>query len=55
MAAVQQDDDEPITQINIIPFVDIVLVILIIFMVTASYIVKPAIKVSLPRRRALSR
>ncbi|MBK6684517.1 MAG: biopolymer transporter ExbD [Deltaproteobacteria bacterium] len=45
----QADDDEPITSINIIPLVDIVLVVLIIFMVTASYIVTPAIRVELPK------
>ena len=41
-------DDEIITDINITPFVDIILVVLIIFMVTTSYIVTPAIKVKLP-------
>ena len=40
--------DEPITDINIVPLVDIILVVLIIFMVTATYIVKPAIKIDLP-------
>ena len=45
----QNDDDEPITSINIIPLVDIVLVVLIIFMVTASYIVTPAIEIELPK------
>lgn len=40
--------DEPITEINIVPLVDIVLVVLIIFMVTATYIVEPSIKVNLP-------
>ena len=47
----QNDDDEPITSINIIPLVDIVLVVLIIFMVTASYLVTPAIEVELPKAR----
>ncbi|MCB9745861.1 MAG: biopolymer transporter ExbD [Alphaproteobacteria bacterium] len=42
------DDDAPITDINITPFVDIVLVVLIIFMVTATYITAPSIKVNLP-------
>jgi len=43
------DDEEGIVDINITPFVDIVLVVLIIFMVTATYIVqKDAIKVELP-------
>ena len=40
--------DEPMTDINIVPLVDIILVVLIIFMVTATYIVKPSIKVNLP-------
>lgn len=40
--------DGPIAAINIIPFVDIVLVLLIIFMVTSTAIVKAAIKVDLP-------
>ena len=41
-------DDEPIVDINITPLVDIILVVLIIFMVTATYIVAPSIKVNLP-------
>jgi biopolymer transport protein ExbD len=41
-------DDEVISDINITPFVDIILVVLIIFMVTATYIVAPSIKVTLP-------
>ena len=45
----QEDEDEPITSINVVPLVDIVLVVLIIFMVTASYIVTPAIEVQLPK------
>ena len=32
------DDEEAIVDINITPFVDIILVVLIIFMVTATYI-----------------
>lgn len=42
------DDDDAIVDINITPFVDIILVVLIIFMVTATYIVKQSIKVTLP-------
>ena len=49
MAAQQSDDDEAITSINVTPLVDIVLVLLIIFMMTASYIVTPAIEVELPK------
>lgn len=41
-------DDGVIVDINITPFVDIVLVILIIFMVTSVAIVRKAIKVDLP-------
>ena len=43
------DEDEPIADINIVPFVDIILVVLIIFMVTTPFIMKPSINVSLPK------
>jgi biopolymer transport protein ExbD len=46
------DDDDSgrmITDINVTPLVDIVLVLLIIFMVTATYIVNPTIKIDLPK------
>jgi biopolymer transport protein ExbD len=43
------DDDELISGINVTPLVDVVLVLLIIFMVTATYIVRAAIEVELPR------
>jgi biopolymer transport protein TolR len=41
-------DDDIIADINITPFVDIILVVLIIFMVTATTIVQSSIKVNLP-------
>jgi biopolymer transport protein ExbD len=41
-------DDELITAINVTPLVDIVLVLLIILMVTASYIVSKNIPMDLP-------
>ena len=41
-------DDELMSDINITPFVDIILVVLIIFMVTATTIVNSSIKVNLP-------
>jgi biopolymer transport protein ExbD len=41
-------DDDVIADINITPFVDIILVVLIIFMVTATTIAKESIKVNLP-------
>lgn len=49
MAGGARDDDELISDINVTPFVDIVLVLLIIFMVTATYIVSRAIPVDLPK------
>src|SRR5919197_1822925 len=45
----QQDDTEQITGINVTPMVDIVLVLLIIFMVTANFIVRETVEVDLPR------
>jgi biopolymer transport protein TolR len=44
-----EDDDEVIAQINIIPFVDIALVLLIIFLLTANMIARASIPVDLPR------
>ena len=41
------DDDDVMAEINITPMVDIILVLLIIFMVTASVINKEAIEVEL--------
>src|SRR4051812_9150091 len=43
------DDDDPISEINIVPFVDIILVVLIIFMVTTPFIMKPSINVNLQK------
>jgi biopolymer transport protein TolR len=45
---IDQNEDEPIAQINIIPFVDISLVLLIIFMLTANIIARASIPVDLP-------
>lgn len=42
------DSDEAISEINVVPLVDIVLVVLIIFMVTAPMIMKPALPIQLP-------
>lgn len=43
------DPDEAITQINVVPLVDIMLVLLIIFMLTASFISTPSIPVNVPK------
>jgi biopolymer transport protein TolR len=50
MAAQLQDGgDDEITAINVTPLVDVVLVLLIIFMVTANFIVRETMEVDLPR------
>ena len=43
------DEDEILAQINIIPLVDVSLVLLIIFIVTVSHILTPSIKIKLPQ------
>lgn len=49
MAKTMSDDGESISDINVVPLVDIILVVLIIFMVTAPIIMKPSINVNLPK------
>jgi biopolymer transport protein TolR len=49
VASTGGDDDDLIADINVTPLVDVVLVLLIIFMVTATYIVRASIEVDLPR------
>jgi biopolymer transport protein ExbD len=49
MAGGSYSDDAPITDINITPLVDVCLVLVIIFMVTAPMMSDPAIKVDLPK------
>jgi biopolymer transport protein ExbD len=52
-AKFDEGDDDIITGINVTPLVDITLVLLIIFMVTASYIIAPqSIKVDLPKAKS---
>ncbi len=48
MAGKMSVDDTLISDINIVPLVDIILVVLIIFMVTAPSMIKPSIEVNLP-------
>jgi biopolymer transport protein ExbD len=45
-------DEGPLASINIIPFVDIVLVLLVIFMLTSAAIVRATMKVDLPKAAA---
>jgi biopolymer transport protein ExbD len=47
-SSIKDDDEDIISGINITPFVDVTLVLLIIFMVTATYIVAQSIPVDLP-------
>lgn len=49
MAFESSRDGEEIASINVIPLVDIILVVLIIFMVTAPMFIKPTINVNLPK------
>lgn len=51
MAIVNADDAE-ISNINITPLVDILLVLLVIFMVTANFLKKESININLPRAGA---
>ncbi|MGH1341721.1 MAG: ExbD/TolR family protein [Nannocystales bacterium] len=44
-----EDDGDVIAEINVVPFVDIVLVLLIVFMLTSSLIARASISVELPR------
>ncbi len=49
MASRMDSDNADISEINVVPLVDIILVVLIIFMLTAPMIMKPSIKVNLPK------
>jgi len=49
MAARALDDDDLITGINVTPLVDITLVLLVVMMITASYVASKTIPMELPR------
>jgi biopolymer transport protein ExbD len=49
MAAKLDSSEEVMAEINVVPLVDVILVVLIIFMVTAPMIMKPSINVNLPK------
>lgn len=49
MGSKYSDNTEAISDINVVPLVDIILVVLIIFMVTAPMIMKSSIPVTLPK------
>src|SRR4051794_2565489 len=52
MAGAFSSDDDVISAINVTPLVDVVLVLLIIFMITAPVLYQSAIKVQLPKARS---
>ncbi len=52
MAASTQNDDDIISGINVTPLVDIILVVLIIFIVTASLVLRNNIPVELPKAQS---
>jgi len=54
MGAAEDDDEDIIAGINITPMVDVMLVLLVIFMLTASVIEDRAIKVELPEAATAS-
>ncbi len=45
----KDDNDAPITDINVTPFVDVVLVLLVVFMVTAKLIVARGVEIDKPK------
>jgi biopolymer transport protein ExbD len=49
MATNFKEGEEGINEINITPFVDVVLVLLVIFMVTAPVMIQESLKVNLPK------
>ena len=54
MAATACNDDEIITGINVTPLVDVTLVLLVILMVTASYVASRSIPMELPKSATAS-
>jgi len=49
MSSPHQETEEPITYINVVPMVDIMLVLLIVFMLTANFIASPSLPISAPK------
>ncbi len=49
MASAQDTDQDVVTGINVTPLVDIMLVLLIVFMVTAHFVSESTLKVNLPK------
>src|SRR4051812_13849497 len=49
MAAQSHDSDDIMTGINVTPLVDVTLVLLVVLMITASYVVSKSIPMTLPK------
>ena len=49
LSSSSDDDSAPISAINVTPFVDVVLVLLVIFMVTAPLLMQDSIGIHLPK------
>ena len=49
MSTLAQDDDGTVTGINVTPMVDIMLVLLIVFMVTSSFVSESFLKINVPK------
>jgi biopolymer transport protein ExbD len=49
MSANYVDDDGTVTGINVTPMVDIMLVLLIVFMVTANFVAESGLKINIPK------
>jgi biopolymer transport protein ExbD len=52
MSANTIDDDGTVTGINVTPMVDIMLVLLIVFMVTANFVSESGLKINLPKTQS---
>ncbi len=52
MAGASGNSDEEIGSINITPMVDVILVLLVIFMVTANFLKKESLNINLPKVQA---
>jgi biopolymer transport protein ExbD len=53
MSASDMGDDGTVTGINVTPMVDIMLVLLVVFMVTANFVSQQSLKVNLPKTTTL--
>ncbi len=47
-------DNEPVSEINLTPLIDVTMVLLIIFMIVSSFVTKQTIKIELPKAASSS-